>query len=244
MIQIILTEARLYLRDHMTLFFVFALPLGMLLIFGLPEEVRKPLPELGGQTPLDSLLPSGMTAIAFAIVAAFALPGALSAYRQQGVLRRLRTTPVGPARLLLAQLVVNLVAALASLVLMIAVGAAVLGIPLPRHLPGLLAACVLGLAALFAIGLLISAVASGPTSAGMLGALVVFPSMFFAGIWLQKHDMPDLLRRASDFTPLSAFRESLQDAWTGTAPDPLHLLTLAVTAALCGFAAARLFRWE
>jgi ABC-2 type transport system permease protein len=74
--------------------------------------------------------------------------------------------------------------------------------------------------------------------------LAFFPSLFFAGVWLPKHLMPDLLSRVGDLTPLGAFRESVQDAWVGTTPEPLHLAALTVVAVAAGVAAAKLFRWE
>ena len=39
-------------------------------------------------------------------------------------------------------------------------------------------------------------------------------------------------------------RESVQDAWAGSTPEPVHLLTLAVVALVAGVAATKLFRWE
>ena len=56
--------------------------------------------------------------------------------------------------------------------------------------------------------------------------------------------MPDWLSRVGDLTPLGAFRESVQDAWVGTAPDPVHLLALAGVALVAGVAATKLFHWE
>ena len=94
------------------------------------------------------------------------------------------------------------------------------------------------------MGTLVSAVAPDPKVGYAYSAVFFFPSLFFAGIWLPKEQMPDWLSTFGDFTPLGAFRESLENAFTGASQDPLMLLTLAVTAILAGTVAARVFRWE
>jgi ABC-2 type transport system permease protein len=56
--------------------------------------------------------------------------------------------------------------------------------------------------------------------------------------------MGDTLSRIGDFTPLSAFRESLEETWTGGAPEPLAIAVMAVSALAAGLVATRMFRWE
>jgi ABC-2 type transport system permease protein len=133
--------------------------------------------------------------------------------------------------------------AVAALALVLGTGAAWLGMAMPASPGWLVVAFTLGAAALFAVGLVIAAVAPTARAANAIGMLV-FPSLFLAGAWLPKHLMPDLLSRIGDLTPLGAFRESVQDAWVGTTPEPVHLVALAVVAVVAGVAAAKLFRWE
>ena len=56
--------------------------------------------------------------------------------------------------------------------------------------------------------------------------------------------MPSTLSRIGDFTPLGAFRESLEATWTGSALDPMMLAAMAGIALVAGGIAARIFRWE
>jgi hypothetical protein len=64
-------EARLYLRDPMALPFALALPLVLLLVFGLPEDSSRPSEDFGGQVPLDTVLPSLVLSLSFAMLGAF-----------------------------------------------------------------------------------------------------------------------------------------------------------------------------
>jgi ABC-2 type transport system permease protein len=146
--------------------------------------------------------------------------------------------------LLIAQVAVNLAMLVAALVLVLGIGAAWLDMAMPASAGWFVVAFVLGAAALFAVGLVIAAVAPTARAANAIGMLVFFPSLFLAGAWLPKYEMPAWLSRVGDLSPLGAFREAVQDAWVGTTPDPVHLVALAVVAVVAGTAAAKLFRWE
>ena len=99
------------------------------------------------------------------------LPGPLVSYREQGILRRLSTTPVPASWVLAAQFVVQACLMLIAVFLLIGVSVAGFGASAPRNPAGLVLALVLSIAALFAIGLSIAAVArtSGAARAIMAG---------------------------------------------------------------------------
>ncbi|WP_028065954.1 ABC transporter permease [Solirubrobacter soli] len=241
--MILKTEAKLVLREPIGIGFSIVLPLVLLLVFGLPDSARRPDPNLDGKVPIDTVMPSLALALSFGMLAVFMLPGFMTDYRSRGILRRLSTTPVHPAKLLGAQLTVQAAVALASLPLVLAVGAA-MGMDAPKHPLALAVALIVGGAALFSLGSLVAALAPDPRVGWVGSAVIFFPSLFLAGVWLPKEQMPDWLARAGDFTPLGGFRTSVQDAWTGHALDPLILLALAATAVAVSALAARVFRWE
>jgi hypothetical protein len=56
--------------------------------------------------------------------------------------------------------------------------------------------------------------------------------------------MNDVLRTISDFTPLGAGVQALQDASAGDWPQLLHLAVLSAWALVAGGLATRFFRWE
>ena len=109
----------------------------------------------------------------------------------------------------------------------------------------MLAVILLGGIALFAVGTLVSAVAPDPKVGYVYSAVFFFPSLFFAGFWLPKEQMPDWLARICEFTPLGAFRDAMENAFTGTRQDPLDAADArASRRVLAGTVAARVFRWE
>jgi ABC-2 type transport system permease protein len=238
-----IVETKLFLRDKTTLLIVLALPAVLVLAFGSIPSFDNPSPELGGQTGTEMMGAIGV-ALVLAVLGLTVLPTLLATYRERGILRRLRATPVPPGTLLAAQLIVNTLAAIVAVAILLGSGAAVVGLPVPGHLLGFVLAFALGLAALGAVGLLIAALAPSSRGATGIGMVLFFPSMFLAGVYIPREFLPTALQRISDVTPLGAALTSFRDTWSGDLPRPLHLVTMAGYAVVAGLAAARFFRWE
>jgi ABC-2 type transport system permease protein len=224
-------ESKLMVREPGAVFTIL-IPLFILVIFG------------SSITPGDTvLLPMTLT-IAVGLVGLYMVPTTLATYRERGVLRRLSTTPVRPGSMLVVQLILQLVLTLTTSALLIAVAGTWLGARLPARFAPFLAVFLLGTAAMFAVGLLIAALAANGRTANGVGVLLYFPMAFLAGLMQPKDQMPALFARIGEFTPLGAFRQSLQDVWTGGSPQPLSLGIMAAYAVIVSLTAAKFFRWE
>jgi ABC-2 type transport system permease protein len=235
------TEAKLLLREPITLFWSAAFPVILMIVMGLASAT--PQADLGGLRLIDTYQP---ILIAFA-VAAFAvqgMPSALATYRERKILRRLATTPIGPARVLAAQLAVNLALILTATGGIITVGRLAFHVALPGNGLAFLLALMLTAAAMLALGLLVGALAPSGRAAGAIGAVLFFPMMFFAGLWIPRATMPYVLQQISDFTPLGAAVQALQDSTIGHWPGASALAMLATYAITSAAAAARFFRWQ
>ena len=240
--RLTMTEARLAWRQPIGLIWGVGLPVLLLIIFGSLPAFKKTSSSLGGLTVFQVYLPV-LVALTLAMLGLIALPVPLASYREQGVLRRLSTTPVPPAWLLCAQLAINLVQALAA-TLIIVIGGVAFGTKLPGSAAGFVLALVLAIAALFAIGLWLAAVAKTARAAGAIGTVLYFPLLFFAGLWVPRQLMPPVLRDISDFTPLGAAVQAIQASYQGGFPPAGPLLVLAVYAVISGYLAVRFFSWE
>ncbi|WP_326826561.1 ABC transporter permease [Streptosporangium sp. NBC_01639] len=242
--KMILTEAKLFLRDPSSPIFAILLPLGLLLGLGSIPGFQEADPSLGGQRVIDTQLPVMMVIVSVVSMAMTGLPGVLVGYRESGVLRRMSTTPVSPVRLLVAQVVNNVAVVAVATALLVGLGNLVLGVAAPKNVLGFVGVFVLGSASVFGIGLLIAAVAPNAKAAPGIGSLLMFPLFFLAGMWIPRELLPDLARRIGDFLPVAPFGQALRDTWAGHPPQPLHLVVMAVTVLVTGVLAARLFRWE
>lgn len=238
------TEARLFVRDPMSLFWGLAFPAVLLAVIGLVfPGAQDPSPDLGGFRLVDLYAPIAL-GFALATLGISVLPVILATARERGVLRRLATTPVHPARMVVAQLLVHLAVAVAAGVLAVLIGVALLEIPMPGNLPGFIVSYLLGAASMFGIGLLIGALAPTASSAQGIGLAVYFPLLFFAGVYFPREVMSDGLRTISDLTPSGAAVQALSDTWAGSSASGSSLLVMAAFAIVTALVATRFFRWE
>ncbi|MDA0633354.1 ABC transporter permease [Nonomuraea sp. MCN248] len=242
--KILLVETKLLGRDWLAAALTLALPVGLLLVLGQIPDLQKPDPNLGGQRFVDAQLPAQMILLALLTTAFTVLPGSMATYREQGVLRRMSTTPMHPGRLLGAQLLLNLVMALISAVVVIVAGRLVLGSHIPQQLFGFLLVFLLGAAAMLALGLVIAAVAPNSKSAPGIGSVAMFPLLFVAGMWIPREIMPDTLRTISDYSVVGPFVNAMRDTWAGDWPQLPHLAVMLVGLVLFTGLAVRMFKWE
>jgi ABC-2 type transport system permease protein len=238
--KITAVEAKLFLREPGIWLLTILLPTFVLVVVGLLFG-GEPDPLLGGRRWIDIFAPS-MVVMTLAILGVNTLPARLVKYREKGVLRRLSTTPASPRSLLIAQLIVNMGAAVVGLVLLIVVGNVVLQIPLPQDLIGFSAAFLLGMSALFALGLLVAAVAPTTNTATALFLPLFAAIMFLGGVYLPRMMLPEFLIRLGDYTPPGV--QALLDAWQGTSPQLTQLATMGLITVAAGAIAAKRFRWE
>ncbi|MBG0564280.1 ABC transporter permease [Actinoplanes aureus] len=243
MSSLVIVETRLSIREKVGPIWGVAFPLILLIILGNVPFMRETVESAGGLTVFEIYVPI-IIMFNVAMLALIALPNTLAGYRENGVLRRLQTTPAGPARVLAAQLVANLAIAVVAVVLFLAVAWTVFGARLPDNVAGFTAAWLLVTAALLSIGLLITALAPGRGLATSIGTVLYFPMMFLAGLWVPISEMPPVLREISHASPLGAGARAFQDAYEGGFPGWQPVLILLAYAVVCSAASIRWFRWE
>ena len=237
------TETKLFFREPMIVFFALAFPAILLVILGAVPTFREPDENLGGLRVIDLYVPI-IVAMGLAVFALSGLSQLFATYREKGVLRRMRITPVKPSLMLGAQLLMSTILSVVTMVVVLAIGRLVFDVSLPRQLPAYLTGYVLAAMSMFAIGLLVASLAPNGKSAGAIGTVLFFPLAFFAGLWIPRDTMTGALRTISDFTPLGAGVQALQDATAGDWPQLLHLAVMLGWTIVAGGLAARHFRWE
>jgi len=238
------TEGKLFVRDPIALFFGLVFPGVLLLALGyFFPGFDEASADLDGARYIDVYATMAI-ALGLATLGLVTLPPILGSYRQFGILRRLRTTPVHPAKLLSAQLIVHVAVAVVAALLAIAAAVVAFDVVIPESPLWFVMSFLLAAAAIFAIGLLVGAVVRSSAAGQGIGMAIYFPMLFLAGLWIPRSIMSDGLRTVSDYTPLGAAVQAMQDSWSGITPSLTHLLVMAAYAVGLGFIAVRLFRWE
>lgn len=252
--KLTVAEARLFLREPMAVAFGVLFPTVLLLGLGAIPALREPSEEFDGARFVEFWAPTSLV-LGLGIVGLQHIPVVVATYRERGILRRMSTTPVHPGKVLAAQLIVALAAAVTAAAVLIVSARLVLDVPLPRHPVGFAVAFLLGFAAVLAIGMMIAAVAPTSRVATGLATLAYMVAMFAGGVFVPRFLMPDFLVRMGDYTPPGV--QALLDGWSGDPavadavgaaaagpPRPLQLGIMALIAVVAGGAAAKLFRWQ
>ncbi|MFC8098227.1 ABC transporter permease [Streptomyces sp. NPDC017454] len=237
------TEIRLFGREPGSVFWILLFPTLLLAILGSVPTFRETDPNLGGLRPVDAYVPVAVL-LGLIVGGLQGMPPTIAGYRENGILRRMSTTPVRPAALLTAQMLVLGGGALLSALVTLAVGRLAFDVTLPGQPFGYLLALLLALGASLALGALLSALARTTKIATALGSTALFPAMFCAGVWLPVEAMPDVLGDIVGWTPFGAAAQALNDAAAGDWPGWAHLGVLAAWTVLLTAAASRWFRWE
>jgi ABC-2 type transport system permease protein len=235
------TEAKLFLREPLALFWGVVFPLILTVAMGLAGDRHDK--HLGGLSLVDVYVPVAM-AMVMAILAVQMLPVILATYREKGILRRMSTTPMRPTALLLADVAVDVSVIVCAMAVIAIVAKVAFGASLPAQGFGFALTLVLTAVATLALGALVGSVAASARIAQGIGAILFFPMMFFAGLWVPRQQMGSTLRHVGDYTPLGAATAAIQDTMNGHWPGLGHLAVLAAYAIVLSLAAVRLFRWE
>ncbi|ADP81698.1 ABC transporter permease [Pseudofrankia inefficax] len=235
-------EALLFARSVGSILWTALLPIAAVVVLGAVPATRHPSASFDGRSWLEVYLPILMMYV-FVMASVNFLPEVLAGYREKGILRRLATTPVPPARLLGAQALIYLTLGVAIDVVILVIGIG-FGAPAPRQPVGFALSLLLVAAATLGIGLLITALVPNSRAANAAGMLAFFPLIFFAGLWIPRPEMNHVLRTISDYSPLGAGVRAVGGSLDGHWPAASALLVLVGWAAVCGAIAARRFRWQ
>lgn len=236
------SEARLMAREPGAIVWAVVLPVVASVVLANVPATRAPSAGLGGWSVSQVYLPT-LVLFTASLLAVQALPSILARYREDGVLKRLRTTPAPPSSLLVALFVlVGLVSAAVAVVLTLVPsvsGVAFRGNPTAYGL-----VVVLAIVAFTGLGLLFASVAPNSRFAAGLGTVSVFVLWFFAGMWIPRSVFPDALATVADYTPSGAASGAMLDAMGGNWPSLRAVLVLLGWTLGCAAVARLTFRWE
>lgn len=168
-------------------------------------------------------------------------------YRKNGVLKRLKATPLTALEFLSAQILSRLWLVLASTALVFIGAEWVLGLPMHGSYLLLFIVFLVGAISLISLGLLVAARStSEELAAGLLNALS-WPMTFLSGVWFSLEGVHPVLQRCAQFAPLThmidAARAVMIDG-AGLAAISGHLLALTAMSIGCMAIGTWLFRWE
>ena len=235
---LILTKAMflMHLRNGSVLFWNFAFPILLMLIYG---TVMRPY--------MDYMTPGVivLNALSFGLVTSSTM---MLEMREKGILRRLQATPLPAGQLTGSYLLDNILIGILQSTLISLAGALLYKVPVSM-LSLLLAYPMIlaGLLAFMALGGIISGVAAKAGTASAVGMTIYFSLMFISDMVFPLDMLPGWLRNAVPYLPAYPVAQLVRSAMLDATLDPqwmTHLLLLAMYGISATLIAARLFRWE
>ena len=237
-------EIRIFVREPLGFVAAVGIPLAMFLVLG--RSVRTGSdhsPEASRFLSHDLPL---FVSIFISINAALSLIAVISIYREGGILKRLRATPLRPAVILGAHVLVKLVFTGIALLLMLAAGRRFSPVPLHAHVPGFALAVVVTTVAILCMGFVIASMVGAARFAQLIGSAIFYPMLAVSGMFVPLSSMPRPWALLGGVLPMSHAVALLRGAWVGADWLVLlpHLGALALTIAICLALTTRVFRWE
>jgi ABC-2 type transport system permease protein len=167
--------------------------------------------------------------------------------RENGILKRLRATPLPAWAYISALLSAFLLAFAVEVVGIILLGRVLFGIPVPDRLGSLTLALLLGAVAFCGLGVGLTAVIRSAEGASAVVNAIYLPAAFLAGAFFSPRHFPQALRAIADVLPLTYFLRLVRNVmlhgheiWTqGT-----NVAVIAAWGAVGVVVALRYFRWE
>jgi len=228
-------ERRMFWRNPSAAFFNFLLPLLFLALFGAIYA--------GDQDDLDVLLPgvAGMSLVSTTFVA---IAHNLVFLREQGVLKRLRGTPL-PAGSYLGALAGHMLTnALVQLAIVVLAGRLVFGLGWPADLVQLAVFALAGVACFALLGVALAhAIPSFDAAPAYVNAAFL-PLIAISGVFYDADESPAFLRDVAEVLPLTHLIDGLSGAMVTGASHWGDLAVVVLWAAAGAVLAVRGFSWD
>ena len=234
-------EIKVFMREPLGAFGSIVMPVLLYLLFGRLGRTLA-TPSRVAENSFFRVNVPAIIAILIAINAVLSLVAIISIYREGGILKRLRATPLRPWTILTSHVIVKLLLTAVTLSLMLLAGRryypARMDVPVLSFALALLITTV----SILSIGFLIASVVPTARFAQPVGAIVLYPMLTLSGLFIPRAVLPAWV----GYQPLGFAASLLEGIWKGE-PWSAHLgdvVALAVVFVVCTALSAKLFRWE
>jgi ABC-2 type transport system permease protein len=236
-------EAKVFLRE----------PMGVILSLGLPVLAYVVLGRAVGAGPADA--PSRepppfnvaiFAALVIAIGAALSLITIISLYREGGILKRLRATPLSPVTILTAHVFLKLVFTVLGMGALVLAGRQFFPGAMDVDLVAFTAALLLSTLSVLSLGFVIASVVPTARYAQPVGASLLYPMIAVSGLFFPVAELPAALRATALALPTTHAVSLLQGIWDGSgwAAHWVNVAALVLAFLVCTAVSAKVFRWE
>lgn len=226
-------ENKAFWRNPAAAFFTFVFPLMFLVIFnGLFDETQFYVPAVGA----FSVITACFTNVAMGVTIA----------RDQGVLKRVRGTPLPAVSYLLGRVLHAIFIALILVAIVTIAGAVLYDVDPPSNPGRFVATLTTGAASFCALGLAFTALIPNEEAAPALVNAVVLPLSFISDVFIPSDHAPEWIQTVADIFPIKHFAQAMIASFDPSFRDwsTFDLLVVAVWGVAGLLAAIRFFSWD
>lgn len=238
-------EFKVFMREPMGSVSALAFPVLMFLVLGL-------LPSATGTDGGESFgriqVPIPVLAIVFiGLSNVTSLIGIISIYREGGILKRLRATPLRPYTILTAHVLVKLVITALSLTLLMLAGRTFGGMNTEVNVLSFAIAIIFSFTSLMSIGFVIASIVPTARFAQPFATFILFPMLAFSPVFIPMEKLdPSAFTFLINLSPMTHVVNLLDGIWAGGGwgDHLVAVLALVITFAVCLAVSTKIFRWE
>ena len=235
-------ETKIFTREPMGFVGTLVMPLVVFIVLGRAFRIDKPI-NADIDVPFNAAI---LAAVLIAISAVQSLVAIISIYREGGILKRLRSTPLSPVTIMGAQVAVKLMFTVVSLTLVMLAGR--------RLFPGLMRinvfsftlAVVLGTFSILSLGFVLASIVPTARFAQPIGAVVLYPMLALSGLFFPVSRLSPVLKAIAFVLPTTHAVSLLEGVWNGSGWSAHWVNVIALVALFLVYTAlsSRIFRWE
>ena len=246
LLQLTWLEIKIFLREPLGAIGTLFVPVVLFLLVGRAMNRPAGVPRSpGGIEFMQSGLPV-MVSVFMAISAVISLITIISIYREGGILKRLRATPLRPYTILSAHVLAKLLFTAVTLTLMMLAGRRFYPAGLQAPVISFAFALLVSTLSILSVGFVVASIVPTARFAQPVAALIFYPMIGLSGLFVPVEALPTGLRIIARLLPMTYIVSLLSGIWTGDAWSAHlgDLAALAIAGAIFVALSARVFRWE
>ena len=236
-------ETKIFTREPMGFVGTLVMPVVLFIVLGRAFGANKPVTTPQVDLPFNAAI---LAAVLIAMSAVQSLVAIISIYREGGILKRLRATPLSPVTILGAHVVVKLIFTVISLALLLLAGRRLFPGVMQVNVFSFTVAVLLGTLSILSLGFLIASVVPTARFAGLISGAVLYPMLALSGLFFPIDQLPRALQWISFVLPTTHAVALLQGVWAGTGWEAHWEDVAALLVLFAAYTAlsSKVFRWE
>jgi ABC-2 type transport system permease protein len=236
-------ETKIFTREPMGFVGTLVMPLVVFIALGRAFGAGKPVAAPQVDIPFNAAI---LAAVLIAISAVQSLVAIISIYREGGILKRLRATPLSPVTIMGAQVAVKLVFTVISLTLLMLAGRRLFPGVMRVNVFSFTLAVLLGTFSILSLGFVLASLVPTARFAQPISAAVLYPMLALSGLFYPVDRLPRALKAIAYLLPTTHAVALLEGVWDGSGWGAHWVNGAALLALFAAYTAlsTKVFRWE